>query len=78
MTVKEYREKHPNCKYCHYGINWDEYAYCNAKEKVDAGENYKVVCGYIKKRYEDMAKENHNFFDNVQYQKALKSAIDYM
>ena len=49
-----------------------------AKKMVDAGENYKVVCGYIKKRYEDMAKENHNFFDNVQYQKALKSAIDYM
>ena len=49
-----------------------------AKKMVDAGENYKVVCGYIKNRYEDMAKENHNFFDNVQYQKALKSAIDYM
>ena len=49
-----------------------------AKKMVDAGANYKVVCGYIKNCYEDMAKENHNFFDNVQYQKALKSAIDYM
>ena len=50
----------------------------SAKKMVDAGENFKVVCSYIKKRYEDMARENYNFFDNIQYQKALKSVIDYM
>lgn len=49
-----------------------------AKKMVDAGENYKVVCSYIKKCYENMARENYGFFDNLQYQKALKSVIDYM
>lgn len=49
-----------------------------AKKMVDAGENFKVICSYIKKCYDDMAIENYNFFDNVQYQKALKSVIDYM
>ena len=49
-----------------------------AKKMVDIGEDFKIVCLYIKKCYEDIARENYNFFDNVQYQKALKSVIDYM
>lgn len=34
MTVKEYREKHPKCKYC---IHYDEYALifrCKAKKSI--------------------------------------------
>lgn len=23
MTVKEYREKNPNCKYCRHGLDYD-------------------------------------------------------
>lgn len=49
-----------------------------AKKMVDDGENFRVVCSYIKKCYEDMAKENYNFFDNVQYNKSIKSIVDYI
>ena len=49
-----------------------------AKKMVDVGEDFKIVCSYIKKSYEDIARENYGFFDNLQYQKAFKSAIDYM
>jgi hypothetical protein len=49
-----------------------------AKKMVDVGEDFKIVCSYIKKCYEDMARENYGFFDNLQYQKALKSVVDYM
>ena len=49
-----------------------------AKKMVDVGEDFKIVCSYIKKSYEDIARENYGFFDNLQYQKALKSVIDYM
>lgn len=34
MTVKEYREKNPDCKYCEYGLNCENCAYCYAKEKT--------------------------------------------
>lgn len=34
MTVKEYREKMPNCKYCKYSFDVAlGVYYCNAKEK---------------------------------------------
>lgn len=32
MTVKEYREKHPKCKYCNH-CNKQNLKYCYAKEK---------------------------------------------
>ena len=35
MTVKEYREKHPNCKYCKYWLCGDSYGYeCSATKKL--------------------------------------------
>lgn len=49
-----------------------------AKNMVDNGEKFKVVCDYIKGRYEDMAKENYNFFDNIQYNKAINSIVNYI
>ncbi len=34
MTVKEYREKHPNCRYCKYSFDCAMgIYYCEAKEK---------------------------------------------
>ena len=34
MTVEEYREKHPNCRYCKYSFDVALFSYyCNAKEK---------------------------------------------
>lgn len=49
-----------------------------AKKMIDDGVNYKEVLVYIKKEFEEDAKNNHNFFDNIQYQKAVKSVIDYI
>lgn len=49
-----------------------------AKKMIDNGETFKTVCSYIKKCYEDMAKENYNFFDNVQYNKAIQSIVNYI
>lgn len=36
MTVKEYRLKHPHCKFCKYcSVNtWTQDWYCSAKEKL--------------------------------------------
>ena len=33
MTVYEYREKNPNCRYCKYGKEVDLAYYCEAKQK---------------------------------------------
>lgn len=36
MTVKEYREKHPNCKFCKYGQvrGYDFGTYCSVRKKA--------------------------------------------
>lgn len=35
MTVKKYRERHPNCKYCKYWMLGDSYGYeCSATKKI--------------------------------------------
>ena len=49
-----------------------------AKKMIDEGIDYKEVLNFVKKSFEDDAKNNHNFFDNIQYQKAVKSVIDYI
>lgn len=49
-----------------------------AKKMIDDGVNYKEVLVYIKKEFEEDAKNNHNFFDNIQYQKAINSVIAYI
>ena len=35
MTVKEYREKYPHCRFCKYGNrnSYDPGVYCRAKKK---------------------------------------------
>lgn len=48
-----------------------------AKKMIDNDESYKVVCEFVKKSYEDMAVEN-GYFDNLQFNKAIKSVADYV
>lgn len=49
-----------------------------AKKLVDAKTPRKEVFSFIEESYKTMAAQDHGFFDNVQYQKAIKSVIDYM
>ena len=46
MTVKEYREKYPNCKYCNHWMLGDEYGYaCSATMKrMTKGTAKKCPC----------------------------------
>jgi hypothetical protein len=48
-----------------------------AKKMVDDGFDYKAVMNFLKEEYEAEA-QNTGFFDNIQYNKATKSVIDYM
>lgn len=49
-----------------------------AKKLVDENAPRKEVFSFIEESYKTMAAQNHGFFDNVQYQKAVKSVVDYM
>ena len=48
-----------------------------AKKMLTNGVEYKAVIEHIKNCYNDMAKAT-GFFDTIQYNKAIKSIIDFM
>jgi hypothetical protein len=49
----------------------------NAKMMVDQNKPRKEVFDFIRTSYNALA-EQYGFFDNVQYDKAIKSIVDYM
>ena len=49
-----------------------------AKKLVDRGAPRKEVFKFIEDNYKVLARQNNGFFDNVQYQKAVKSVVNYM
>lgn len=49
-----------------------------AKQMVDSGKDRKVIFSYIENEFTKEAENHMGMIDNVQYQKAIKSVIDYM
>lgn len=52
MTVKEYREKHPNCEYCKNWMWGDEYGYkCSATKQVMRKRTAKKCPCYVAEKW---------------------------
>ena len=52
MTVKEYREKHPNCKYCKNWMCMDSYGYeCSATRKRMTKRTAKKCPCYVPEKW---------------------------
>ena len=49
MTVKEYREKNPNCRYCLHGTRGSDY--CSATEKRKSKRTAKRCPCYIPEKW---------------------------
>jgi hypothetical protein len=49
-----------------------------AKQMVDNNKDSKEVFAYIESEYKKEAENHLGIIDNIQYQKAIKSVIDYM
>lgn len=49
-----------------------------AKKMLDDGVSFKEVTCYIRNQYDLLAEQNFGFFDNIQYEKAIKSVVEYL
>lgn len=59
MTVKEYREKHPNCRYCKNWMYGDSYGYeCSATRKRMTRRTAKKCPCYVPEKWRFDEEEN--------------------